>query len=186
MYDLNNMNLTERDTFAYICHDLLSGTFIMKDKNKKSYYFIFKYKDIFRNYFNVMKYELNIDEDLKCINLSSSLGKNRIKFTKNETIVLLFLRKLYEENMRKKISYNSEIMLSSDELIENISTVFTKVKINKTFLRDNMKRLKALNLINYDTKMNGVVLYNSILMAIETKDIVTINDMLVDLTEESR
>lgn len=186
MLNLNNMSLTEQDVFASICQDLLSGTFIMKEKNKKTYYFILKYKDIFISYFNVMKYDLNIDEDLKCINLSSVLGKNKIRFNKNETIILLFLRKLYEENMRKKVSYNSDIEISSDELIENISTMYTKIKINKTFLRDNMKRLKSLNIVNYDIKMNSVVLYNSLLMAVETKDIVTINDMLIDLTGETK
>jgi len=186
MLNLNNMSLTEQDVFASTCQDLLSGTFIMKDKNKKAYYFILKYKEIFISYFNIMKYDLNVDEDLKCINLSSVLGKNKIRFSKNETIILLFLRKLYEENMRKKVSYNSDVEISSDDLIENISTMYTKIKINKTFLRDNMKRLKALNIVNYDTKMNSVVLYNSLLMAVETKDIVTINDMLIDLTGESK
>lgn len=186
MFNYNSMSLTEKDLFATICQDLLSGMFIMKDKNKKSYYFILKYKEIFKTNFDTMKYVLNIDGNLKCINLSSNLGKNKIRFTKNETIMLLFLRKLYEENMRKKVSYNSQIEISNEELTENISTVFSKIKINRTFLKDNMKRFKSLNLVSYDSKMNGVILHNSILMAIETKDIVTINDMLVDLTGESK
>lgn len=181
MRSFDGMNITDKEIFATTCQDLLSGKYILKDKNKKAYYFILKYKETFELYFNAMKYQLNVDSNLKCINLTSMLGKNKIRLTKNETIMLLVLRKLYEEHMRTEVTYNSDITISSETLVETIKTVLTKTKVNRTFLKDHMKRFKGLNLIYYDNKMENIVIYDSILMAVETRDIVTINDMIKDL-----
>ena len=100
-----------KDKFKANANKLLNECFIVKNcpDTKNCYYFILKEQDIFKSFFDLLGYDIVINEQFGVISLNNMFGTGRIRLKKRESIVLLILRLIYvEEN---KNSLNQTILL---------------------------------------------------------------------------
>ena len=161
-----------KDKFRATANKLLNECFILK-KNKDAisdYNFILNYRDYFISLFDVLGYELVIQEDQGVIGINNPAGTGRIHLKKIESMLLLILRLLYIEE-RKKISQTGDVVIIVDQVYDKYNMLKMQNKLDKTTLRNSMGLFRRYHLIqNLDADMSNpdtrVIIYPSILFAV--------------------
>ena len=161
-----------KDKFKATANKLLNECFIIK-KNKDTvseYNFILNYRDYFVSLFDVLGYELVIQEDQGVIGINNPAGTGRIHLKKIESMLLLILRLLYIEE-RKKISQTGDVIVIVDQVYDKYNMLKMQNKLDKTTLRNSMGLFRRYHLIqNLDADMSNpdtrVIIYPSILLAV--------------------
>ena len=95
----NVLGNVSKEKFRSAANKLLGECFLLK-KHKDTtsdYNFILNNKEVFIWYFDILGYELIIDEQNGVIGLNNPAGTGRIHLKKIESILLLILRLLYIE-----------------------------------------------------------------------------------------
>lgn len=161
-----------KDKFRATANKLLNECFIIK-KNKDTisdYNFILNYREYFISLFDVLGYELVIQEDQGVIGINNPAGTGRIHLKKIESMLLLILRLLYIEE-RKKISQTGDVIVIVDQVYDKYNMLKMQNKLDKTTLRNSMGLFRRYHLIqNLDSDMSNpdtrVIIYPSILLAV--------------------
>ena len=161
-----------KDKFRVTANKLLNDCFMIK-KNKDTvseYHFILNYRDCFISLFDVLGYELVIQEDQGVIGINNPAGTGRIHLKKIESMLLLILRLLYIEE-RKKISQTGDVIVIVDQVYDKYNMLKMQNKLDKTTLRNSMGLFRRYHLIqNLDADMSNpdtrVIIYPSILLAV--------------------
>ena len=161
-----------KDKFRVTANKLLNECFMIK-KNKDTvseYHFILNYRDCFISLFDVLGYELVIQEDQGVIGINNPAGTGRIHLKKIESMLLLILRLLYIEE-RKKISQTGDVIVIMDQIYDKYNMLKMQNKLDKTTLRNSMGLFRRYHLIqNLDADMSNpdtrVIIYPSILLAV--------------------
>ena len=161
-----------KDKFRATANKLLSECFIIK-KNKDTisdYNFILNYRNYFISLFDVLGYELVIQEDQGVIGINNPAGTGRIHLKKIESMLLLILRLLYIEE-RKKVSQTGDVVVIVDQVYDKYNMLKMQNKLDKTTLRNSMGLFRRYHLIqNLDADMSNpdtrVIIYPSILLAV--------------------
>ena len=161
-----------KDKFRATANKLLNECFIIK-KNKDTisdYNFILNYRDYFISLFDVLGYELVIQEDQGVIGINNPAGTGRIHLKKIESMLLLILRLLYIEE-RKKVSQTGDVVVIVDQVYDKYNMLKMQNKLDKTTLRNSMGLFRRYHLIqNLDGDMSNpdtrVIIYPSILLAV--------------------
>lgn len=161
-----------KDKFRVTANKLLNECFILK-KNKDTisdYNFILNYRDYFISLFDVLGYELVIQENQGVIGINNPAGTGRIHLKKIESMLLLILRLLYIEE-RKKISQMEDVVIIVDQVYDKYNMLKMQNKLDKTTLRNSMGLFRRYHLIqNLDADMSNadtrVIIYPSILFAV--------------------
>ena len=161
-----------KDKFRVTANKLLNECFMIK-KNKDTvseYHFILNYRDCFISLFDVLGYELVIQEDQGVIGINNPAGTGRIHLKKIESRLLLILRLLYIEE-RKKISQTGDVIVIVDQVYDKYNMLKMQNKLDKTTLRNSMGLFRRYHLIqNLDADMSNpdtrVIIYPSILLAV--------------------
>lgn len=161
-----------KDKFRATANKLLNECFILK-KNKDTisdYNFILNYRDYFISLFDVLGYELVIQEDQGVIGINNPAGTGRIHLKKIESMLLLILRLLYIEE-RKKISQTGDVVIIVDQVYDKYNMLKMQNKLDKITLRNSMGLFRRYHLIqNLDADMSNpdtrVIIYPSILFAV--------------------
>jgi hypothetical protein len=161
-----------KDKFKATANKLLNECFIIK-KNKDTtseYNFILNYRDYFVSLFDVLGYELVIQEDQGVIGINNPAGTGRIHLKKIESMLLLILRLLYIEE-RKKVSQTGDAIVIIDQVCDKYNMLKMQNKLDKTTLRNSMGLFRRYHLIqNLDPDMSNpdtrVIIYPSILLAV--------------------
>ena len=161
-----------KDKFKATANKLLNECFIIK-KNKDTvseYNFILNYRDYFVSLFDVLGYELVIQEDQSVIGINNPAGTGRIHLKKIESMLLLILRLLYIEE-RKKVSQTGDVIVIVDQVYDKYNMLKMQNKLDKTTLRNSMGLFRRYHLIqNLDSDMSNpdtrVIIYPSILLAV--------------------
>ncbi len=161
-----------KDKFRATANKLLNECFIIK-KNKDTisdYNFILNYRDYFISLFDVLGYELVIQEDQGVIGINNPAGTGRIHLKKSESMLLLILRLLYIEE-RKKVSQTGDVVVIVDQVYDKYNMLKMQNKLDKTTLRNSMGLFRRYHLIqNLDADMSNpdtrVIIYPSILLAV--------------------
>ena len=161
-----------KDKFKTTANKLLNECFIIK-KNKDTtseYNFILNYRDYFVSLFDVLGYELVIQEDQGVIGINNPAGTGRIHLKKIESMLLLILRLLYIEE-RKKVSQTGDVIVIIDQVCDKYNMLKMQNKLDKTTLRNSMGLFRRYHLIqNLDPDMSNpdtrVIIYPSILLAV--------------------
>ena len=161
-----------KDKFKATANKLLNECFIIK-KNKDTvseYNFILNYRDYFVSLFDVLGYELVIQEDQGVIGINNSAGTGRIHLKKIESMLLLILRLLYIEE-RKKVSQTGDVIVIVDQVYDKYNMLKMQNKLDKTTLRNSMGLFRRYHLLqNLDSDMSNpdtrVIIYPSILLAV--------------------
>ena len=161
-----------KDKFRATANKLLNECFIIK-KNKDTisdYNFILNYRNYFISLFDVLGYELVIQEDQGVIGINNPAGTGRIHLKKIESMLLLILRLLYIEG-RKKVSQTGDVVVIVDQVYDKYNMLKMQNKLDKTTLRNSMGLFRRYHLIqNLDADMSNpdtrVIIYPSILLAV--------------------
>ena len=166
-----------KDKFKATANKLLNECFIIK-KNKDTvseYNFILNYREYFISLFDILGYELIIQEEHGVIGINNPAGTGRIHLKKIESMILLILRLLYIEE-RKKVSQTGDVIVIVDQIYDKYNMLKMQNKLDKTTLRNSMGLLRRYHLIqNLDSDMSNpetrVIIYPSIMLAVANSNL---------------
>ncbi len=191
LQDYETLNQTQKNTFRSCANALLSNTFLSRDKqdNKESYYFVLSFKGLFDEFFEILGYEVEIDQAMGTVMLVGDTASNVLKLKRDETIVLLILRILYGEHL-KETSVNNNIVINVEDIQNKYNYLEVKKRINKTDLVKALRLFRKYNLIEViglkdalvaNTK---VVLLPTLLCAVKTSDINELHGQINQILSE--
>lgn len=176
---------TEKEKFSRICNKILDKNFLIRQKesDKEDYFFVVGHLTLFQNYFMLMDYMVTHYETDQIVALSTEANRNRARLRRNDTIMLLVLRLLYQKKSKEATQLN-QILVSVKDIQEELDrTSLFKGKIPKTELQTTMRMLKSFslidfqssNLINDDTR---VEIYPSLLRVVNIDDMTKLETQL--------
>jgi hypothetical protein len=176
---------TEKEKFSRICNKILDKNFLIRQKesDKEDYFFVVGHLTLFQNYFMLMDYMVTHYEADQIVALSTEANRNRTRLRRNDTIMLLVLRLLYQKKSKEATQLN-QILVSVKDIQEELDrTSLFKGKIPKTELQTTMRMLKSYslidfqssNLINDDTR---VEIYPSLLRVVNIDDMTKLETQL--------
>lgn len=178
---------SDKEAFSRLALRLLGETFLVKDRDedRKDYLKCSEMFDTLRPHFAFMDYDLNIDREKGVIFIRTVKDSNRIRFKKMETITLLVLRYIYDEESQKA-SINSTISTT----VGHLSAEISRTEIYPNFggrdreFRDALKNLKRYKIINFEGDESlgttPIVIYRSILLLV---DVTSIDDLNARLSQ---
>lgn len=150
--EYKKMTETERNNFSRIGNKLLGVQYItlQKQDDRMDYYFIIKHFAMYKAYFSLLSYDLDLHETDKVVALVNRSGANRMRLKKIETIILLILRLLYQKKLADDLSDLLSVRLEDIHFeLERIGT-YSK-RITKTDLSSALRLFKRHNLIDFST-----------------------------------
>lgn len=175
----------KRANFAKLCERLLDENFIYGqiDSDKNDYYNILSMKDLIEYYFLIINFQLNHDDTRKILFLESIEERNRIKFRKLETVIIVLLRKFYYIKSKEELNSNTNITITFDDLVDAINeTGIFKDELKRQHLIEALKKIKKLKLINvdvYNFEVNNIIeIYPMITIIVNINDLDLINNKL--------
>lgn len=178
LWSYNKLNTSHKEQFRRVTNKLFSNCFMTKHKedDRKDYYFIDNNRNLFRDYFQLSGWELDIDDAYGVMQLINTFDQNRVHFKIYESIVLLILRLLYDEQARE-LTLSDEVVITIDAIHDKFKILQIRDKpINKTTLTSTLRLFKRYSIINmidndYTKGDSRLILYPTILLAVKIKDI---------------
>lgn len=180
--DWENFTSTDKLIFQNCCRKLLGKTFLVRDKqaDRKHYFFVVKYMDIFLEYFLFMGFEIKCDKDNGVVMLDNCSGidkqkliSNRYRFTNEETIVLCCLWLIYVSRI-KEGTLSSVIMIGVSDLVYELEKYNVRDMVKKTGLGNIVTVLKRYSLVDLDGNIGDIdcklILYPSLQFALDTDE----------------
>lgn len=176
---IGNSN-SQKEKFAKAANNLLNHCFILKKKEdtRQDYIYIKDNKEQFALVFDLLGYDLRIDEDLGLISISNRNGTGRLQFTKFESIMFLIIKLLYLEK-RNDLSTNGDNVIVTVQDIRdkyNVLKIKNKQKLDKNSEKQIIALFKRYNLIRNLTSdisqgETRIEIYPSIMIAIPNEGI---------------
>lgn len=180
MFEIQNESVAQKEKFRVAANKLLNHCFLLKKREdtKKDYMFVKQNMDMFVSYFDLLGYELKINEDQGVIGLINQFGTGRVELNKYESILLLILRLLYIEKRKELATYSEEVTVLMEEIREKYSMLKIKAKpvMDKGMEKNFVKIFRRYNIIqNLDTDVNQadarIVIYPSVIMAVTVENV---------------
>ena len=169
---------SQKEKFRIAANKLLNKCFILKRKEdtKKDYLFIRQNKELFEGYFDLLAYDIIINEDLGLISLKNRQGTGRLSLTKMQSILLLILRLLYLEQRNDISNSTDEVTVLMQDVRNKFDILKSKTKLDRTTERDAFavfKRYNIICVIDADITQGDarIEIYPSVLMAIPAEGI---------------
>ncbi len=189
--EYDSLNQTEKNKFKDCANELISYTFLCRDKedNKEDYYFVLGHQSLFANFFSIIGYELTIKQDLGILKITNENNSNILRLSRDNTVLLLILRLLYSESM-KETSLNNNIIVNVEDIQNKYNYLEIKQRLNKTDLVKALRLFRKYNLIEViglkdqlvaNTK---VILLPTLLLAVEVSNISAVNDQISNIIGE--
>jgi len=112
---------TEKEKFSRICNKILDKNFLIRQKesDKEDYFFVVGHLTLFQNYFMLMDYMVTHYEADQIVALSTEANRNRTRLRRNDTIMLLVLRLLYQKKSKEATQLN-QILVSVKDIQEEL------------------------------------------------------------------
>ena len=174
MFEILNESVAQKEKFRNAANKLLNHCFLLKKREdtKKDYMFVKQNFEMFVTYFELLGYDLKLNEDQGVIGIANQFGTGRVDLNKYNSIILLILRLLYIEKRKELATYSEEVTVLMEEIREKFAMLKIKSKPNldKSMEKDFVKEFKKYNIIqNLDTDVNQadtrIVIYPSIILA---------------------
>ena len=187
MSNIFNESTSFKDNFRITANKLLNHSFIIKKKEdtRKDYLFVISNRAYFESYFDLLGYELIINDDQGVIGLKNTYGHGKLALKKYESIMLLILRLMYLEKRKEISSGSDEVIVLVEEIREKYQMLKVKNKLvlDKTLEKNILSLFKKYNLIkNLDSDLNDIetriIIYPSILLALYTDDISSYHEQI--------
>lgn len=181
---------SKKEEFSRLCNKLLSYNYICasRPKDQDDYYKIISELDLYVQYFALMDYVVEHHQVDKVINLYNLQNYNRYTFKKNESIVLLILRKIYYQKMQE-ISLIDQITVSMEELHDALmATGLFEKRINKIEIREILRLFRRFHIIDTtgqsDDDQSIIIVYPTILYVLPVQEIDKINQRLAEYSKQ--
>jgi len=176
---------TEKEKFSRICNKILDKNFLIRQKesDKEDYFFVVGHLTLFQNYFLLMDYMITHYEADQIIALGTEANRNRTRLKRNDTIMLLILRLLYQKKSKEATQLN-QILVSVKEIQDELDrTSLFKGRIPKTELQATMRMMKSYSLIDFQSSLlinddTRVEIYPSILRVVNIDDMKKLEEQL--------
>lgn len=185
---LEKMTVGQQNLFRDVCNKLLSHNFLARDKkdNKEAYYFLMSYKDLFDEFFKILGFELDLNTQTGAVMLTGQSSNMALKLKRDESIILLILRLLYNEKL-KETSLNEMIVCQVMDIHEKYDLLEIKRKLNKTDLVNSLRLFRRYNLIeatgDLTTSSCRIVIMPTILLAVRSEDINTVYQTILRIAQ---
>lgn len=178
--ELIGSSSSQKEKFSKAANNLLNHCFILKKKEdtRLDYIYIKDNKEQFCLVFDLLGYDLRIDEDIGLISIFNRNGTGRLQFTKFESIMFLILRLLYLEKRNDLSTSGDNVTVTIQEIRDkyNVLKIKNKQKLDKNsekliialFKRYNLIRNLTSDITQADTRIE---IYPSIMIAIPNEGI---------------
>ena len=170
----------QKEKFRTAANKLLNQCFLLRrrEDTKKEYVYVRQNRELFVPFFDLLGYELRINEDQGVIGIVNQFGTGRLALGKYESIFLLILRILYVEKRKELGAFSEEATVLMEEIREKYAMLRIKAKpmLDTGMERQMISLLRRYNLIqSLDGDVSRpearIVVYPSILMAVAVEDI---------------
>jgi hypothetical protein len=128
-------------------------------------------------YFELLGYELRINENQGVIALENLFGTGRLQLTKYESIMLLIFRLLYIEKRKEVGTFSEEVVVLMEEIREKYGALKIEQKpmLDKKMEREIISLFKKYNLVKNiegDITLSDarIIIYPAITMAVPIED----------------
>ena len=129
---------------------LLGQTFLHQDVDgdKDDYYFVHRYRDVFESLLRLAGFSLLHDDYHRIFQVVSDYSYCRAHFRLDETLMIVVLRKLYEERV-EHLSLANDPVVTISEVREEYRTITGKERdLGIGQYQDLLRRLRARGLID--------------------------------------
>ena len=178
------MSRKDQDEFKRITNRLMSSDFILrkKEQTRSDYYFILRHRAVFDNYLGVLGFQLDVNEEYGVIQLINMENYNHLQLSMYESVILLILRILFDEQKRE-LSLTDVVINIGDIQEKYMSMQIRDEQIGKTVMWNALRKFRRYNLIelldgNKIREESRILIYDSILMAIRVDDIRRVSELL--------
>ena len=180
MFEILHESVAQKEKFRIAANKLLNHCFLLKKREdtKKDYFFVKQNLELFVTYFDLLGYDVQMNEDQGVIGLVNQFSVGRVELSKYESILLLILRLLYIEKRKELATYSEEVTVLMEEIREKYAMlkIRTKPVMDKGMERNFVKLFRKYNLIqNLDTDVSQadarIVIYPSIIMAVTVENV---------------
>lgn len=159
----------DKENFKEAFQDIISNGFIVMDLNEKVYTFIRLNFELLNNFFSLIGFDLVDRADIGVYYIKSDSNKFLKNIKKNDTIILLVLRVLYEEQM-EKVTISKNVEIKYDQLQQKLLNInfeyVSKERVQISHIIDSLKLLRSHNIIKFvGSKINDdtvITIYPSI------------------------
>ena len=175
MFEIINESTAQKDKFREASNKLLNQCFLIrrKEDTKKEYMFTIQNRELMIPYFDLLGYDLVINEDQGVIGLINQFGTGRLGLTKYESIMVLIFRLLYIEKRKQIGGFSEEVVVLMEEVRERYAALEIEAKpmLDKGLERNIIRLLRKYQLVqNLDSNINEpearIIIYPSIMMAV--------------------
>ena len=181
---------SKKEEFSRLCNKILSYNYICasRPQDQDDYYKIVSELDLYVQYFALMDYVVEHHQVDKVINLYNLQNYNRYTLKKNESIVLLLLRRFYYQKMQE-VSLIDQITMTMEELHDAmlVTGLFEK-RINKGEMRDILRILRRYHIIDTtgqsDDDQSIIIIYPTILYVLPVQQIEDIDHRLAEYSRQ--
>ncbi len=180
MFEILNESAAQKEKFRTAANRLLNQCFLLKKKEdtRKDYIFVRQNINMFREYFDLLGYDIRLNEDQGVAALVNRFGTGRLPLNKSDSILLLILRLLYLEKRKELSTFSEEVTVIMEEIREKYSMLRIKSKPNmdKGMEKRMVSLFRKYNIIvNLDSDVNSagtrIIIYPSVLMAVPVENI---------------
>jgi hypothetical protein len=178
--EIFNESTVQKEKFRIAGNKLLNHCFLLRKKEdtKTDYIFVIQNKELFIPYFELLGYEIHINEDQGVIALVNSHGSGRLSLKKYESIMLLLFRLLYIEKRKEIGSYSDEVVVLMEELREKYAALRIEAKpiMDKKMEQSIISLFRRYNIVkNIEGDVNQsdtrIIIYPSVMMAVTVENI---------------
>lgn len=132
-----------------VMNRLLGRTFLYQsdEADKEDYYLVHRHRDVFASLFSVAGFTLLHDDYHRIFQVVSDFGYCRRRYKLDESLMIVVLRKLYEEHA-KKLSLAKDPVVTVGEVREEYRTITGKERtLGIVQYEEILRRLRRLGLI---------------------------------------
>jgi hypothetical protein len=129
---------------------LLGQTFLYQDveTDKDDYYFVHRYQPIFESLFDLVGYQLLHDDYHRIFQAISDYSYCRAHYRLDETLMIVVLRKLYEERV-EHLSLANDPVVTIGEVREEFRTITGKERALGIMQYETLlRRMRSLGLVD--------------------------------------
>jgi hypothetical protein len=138
-----------RREVSRVMNRLLGKTFLYQsdETDKEDYYLIHRHRDVFASLFSVAGFTLLHDDYHRIFQVVSDFGYCRRRYKLDESLMIVVLRKLYEEHA-KKLSLAKDPVVTIGEVREEYRTITGKERVlGIVQYEEILRRMRRLGLI---------------------------------------
>ncbi|MCL5981106.1 MAG: DUF4194 domain-containing protein [Firmicutes bacterium] len=182
----------DREQFARVANLLWQKTFLVREEVdarsrnmviNRDYRFLERYSQLFREYFRLTGWDIQLDSHFGVVALYNRLGYNHRRLDKQSTYFLYVLRLIYEEQL-EKLTLRKEVTTTVGRVVEKMFhlALLDRKPADKQ-LREGLAALRACNIID---RLDGpwthpetrIIIYPSILLLVSNEKISELYAML--------